>query len=402
MATPLCPMCNKPARQRCSLCKSVRYCSVKCQGEHWSYGHKEECRRGAVVAKKAAHRNGSLDACTAANGAALPAHEQQEEAPVPKQELFAYSGYLQLLRESQALDMPVPCGIRNTGNSCFAAAVLQCLLYTHPLPAFFSQRLHSQRCIRPKPQAWCALCALEALANAAYGQQEGGAISADSILQHIRKLGSHFAVGEQEDCHELLVQLQDAMQGIMLREAGGRERHPEVRTQETTLVHHIFSGYMRQQTICGSCGYVSKSFENTSALQLSIPPGVFDIEAALALDTKPEKLDEHNKWKCDHCKEHVHARRDLKVEIAPNVLQICLKRFTGYNGKIEKLIDFGETLDLTPFMACGAIDDQPVTYSLYGVITHIGRGSSTAFGHYICFVRTEPDNWFRPSGRGRS
>lgn len=40
-----CAECGMSAPKRCSACKSVHYCSVDHQREHWSRGHKEECDR---------------------------------------------------------------------------------------------------------------------------------------------------------------------------------------------------------------------------------------------------------------------------------------------------------------------------------------------------------------------
>ncbi|XP_073110671.1 ubiquitin C-terminal hydrolase 15 isoform X2 [Elaeis guineensis] len=40
-----CARCFAPATTRCSRCKSVRYCSGKCQIIHWRLGHKQECRQ---------------------------------------------------------------------------------------------------------------------------------------------------------------------------------------------------------------------------------------------------------------------------------------------------------------------------------------------------------------------
>ncbi|CAH8374977.1 unnamed protein product [Eruca vesicaria subsp. sativa] len=40
----LCVVCHYPTTTRCARCKSVRYCSSKCQILHWRRGHKEECR----------------------------------------------------------------------------------------------------------------------------------------------------------------------------------------------------------------------------------------------------------------------------------------------------------------------------------------------------------------------
>ncbi|KAI5605203.1 hypothetical protein BDE02_01G335900 [Populus trichocarpa] len=40
----VCARCFSPATTRCSRCKSVRYCSGKCQIIHWRQAHKEECQ----------------------------------------------------------------------------------------------------------------------------------------------------------------------------------------------------------------------------------------------------------------------------------------------------------------------------------------------------------------------
>ncbi|XP_026394849.1 ubiquitin carboxyl-terminal hydrolase 15-like isoform X2 [Papaver somniferum] len=39
-----CARCFGPATTSCSKCKSVRYCSGKCQIVHWRHGHKQECQ----------------------------------------------------------------------------------------------------------------------------------------------------------------------------------------------------------------------------------------------------------------------------------------------------------------------------------------------------------------------
>lgn len=36
-------MCGMPTHQRCSICKSVYYCSLQCQQEDWEYHASEEC-----------------------------------------------------------------------------------------------------------------------------------------------------------------------------------------------------------------------------------------------------------------------------------------------------------------------------------------------------------------------
>ncbi|GMI78456.1 ubiquitin-specific protease 16 [Hibiscus trionum] len=44
-----CAVCYCPTTTRCARCKTVRYCSPKCQVIHWRQGHKEECHPPPIV-----------------------------------------------------------------------------------------------------------------------------------------------------------------------------------------------------------------------------------------------------------------------------------------------------------------------------------------------------------------
>jgi hypothetical protein len=56
---------------------------------------------------------------------------------------------------------------------------------------------------------------------------------------------------------------------------------PVSRSQETTLVHHAFAGYMRNQVVCGGCGAASRRFEVALDLTLALQ-GADSLEDALA------------------------------------------------------------------------------------------------------------------------
>lgn len=117
---------------------------------------------------------------------------------------------------------------------------------------------------------------------------------------------------------------------------------PACLLQETTLTHHTFSGYLRSQIDCLRCGGVSRSYEAcVGGITLEVPAlRVAGLEAALRGLTAVERLDGENSYKCDACNDYVAAERSSRVEVAPNVLCICLKRFavreTGH-GSAERL-----------------------------------------------------------------
>ncbi|TKY68546.1 Nuclear-pore anchor [Spatholobus suberectus] len=48
-----CAFCGNFSTTRCSRCKAARYCSMKCQIEHWRSGHKHECSESEPAADDA-------------------------------------------------------------------------------------------------------------------------------------------------------------------------------------------------------------------------------------------------------------------------------------------------------------------------------------------------------------
>lgn len=85
-------------------------------------------------------------------------------------------------------------------------------------------------------------------------------------------------------------------------------------------------------------------------------------------------LDGDNRYACDGCKQRCCATRSTRFEVAPNSLVLCIKRFgTGRFGKINKMLAYGEHLDLKPYMAQQAMDNGDVTYTLGGVVVHLDQ-----------------------------
>eukprot|EP00878_Enallax_costatus_P006492 GHUV01006806.1.p1 GENE.GHUV01006806.1~~GHUV01006806.1.p1 ORF type:complete len:820 (+),score=282.32 GHUV01006806.1:139-2598(+) len=361
-----------------------------CQAQDWRSNHKFECPNLQKQAALAASSSEQV-----ANGAvSKPAPpDPNEDAPVPQQVLFPYQHYLQLSHNRNSCRKP-PVGFTNLGNNCYANAALQCLLANKPLRAYLDQGLHSSSCNKPSRHEWCLLCELQVICKRLDAASAGDEVSIRPLLRHLRRFAKTLSYGRQEDAHEFFYSLLNTMEAIQLTNYGGKERF-DMRTQETTLVHHVFGGYLRSQVICGGCGGASRRYEAALDLQLEVPPAVDKLEDALARHTADEVLDGENRYACDDCRQGCRATRSTRFEVAPNTLVLCLKRFgTGRFGKINKMLSYGEHLDLRPYMAEGAMDDGEVTYTLSGVIVHLDQMNSTSFGHYICFIRTADGRWY--------
>ncbi|GLC37506.1 hypothetical protein PLESTB_001754900 [Pleodorina starrii] len=352
------------------------------------------------------------------------------------------------------LTPPRPAGILNTGNTCYVASAVQALLATPGLGEYLRSGVHCRDCPAPEELApgvssWCPACELCRLAAAAAasvatktatpaaadgcpaasnggpgpsscptpapapsawgaaaaaaasrvwpwsqaprGPAAAAALDARGLTRNVGRLGRTLVPGRQEDAHELLVQLLEALAEVQLAEAGGKgllraraarraaeqqaaaaaaaakrrkvqqqhqgeeeeeeeERHsssngvapkpvapapaPAVaaRVEESTLVHQVLGGYLRRATLCNCCGHVSQSHEPVLGLQVDLGPRVGSVEAGLRASFADEVLGQGNEYRCERCRQLVCATRRVRLEVAPNALAIHLKRFAAGPG----------------------------------------------------------------------
>ena len=103
-------------------------------------------------------------------------------------------------------------GLVNGGNTCFMNATLQCLLYMPPFTQFLLDRNHSKQC---RSVAYCALCEMERFAGMMLQEKQGQQHQArfpKAFVNGLRVIAKHMKVGRQEDAHEYLCHLLDAME----------------------------------------------------------------------------------------------------------------------------------------------------------------------------------------------
>ncbi|KAF3591062.1 hypothetical protein DY000_02027252 [Brassica cretica] len=281
-----------------------------------------------------------------------------------------------------------PCGLINCGNSCFANVVFQCLMFTAPLTTYFLQQLHSRSCANKEQ---CFTCGFEKLVLKA---KEGkSSLSPSGLLSQLQSIGIHLGNGKQEDAHEFLRFVVDTMQSVCIK-ASGYDMPKTKKLEDTTLIGLTFSGYLRSKIKCMKCQEKSERHEKMMDLTVEIDGDISTLEEALRRFTRTEILDGENKYKCGRCKSYERAKKKLKITEPPNVLTIALKRFqSGKFGKLNKLIRFPETLDLTPYVSGGS--EKSHDYKLYGVVVHLDTMNAAFSGHYVCYVRNSQNKWYK-------
>ncbi|BGP18896.1 hypothetical protein JCM10213_005519 [Rhodosporidiobolus nylandii] len=289
----------------------------------------------------------------------------------------------------QSVSWPKPysvgAGLQNIGNTCFLNSALQCLLHTPPLVRWLESGAHPTPCEMHKKKGFCATCSMKLLVKHSFVEKKRS--YAPSILvKNLKQIGKHFRFGRQEDSHEFLRFLIDAMQASALFTKGGSKAPPAV--QHQTPLHQLFGGRLRSRVHCQSCGHNSDTFDSILDLSLDLGNRADSLKAALENLVKVDRLTGGNKYKCEKCKKLVNAEKSFTIEDAPLVLTIHLKRFTPLGRKISGLVKYPEKLALGGYMSDPSLNPS---YRLYALILHSGGGPHS--GHYTAYVRSSQGKW---------
>ena len=262
-------------------------------------------------------------------------------------------------------------GLVNLGNTCFLNATLQCLWYTAPWTTYLRSSLHSRRCTRKEA---CVLCELETL-TLQQGQPGKRALAPQGLVARMKQVARHFRPYAQQDAHEYLRFLQEALNKCLLHAGDGED-------EADTVLGRIFRGELQSSITCGNCGHASGTVDPFLDLSLDVKKGVHSVTAALQAYEQPESLAGDTPYHCGKCrKASPGATKQLHLHTLPPVLTLHLKRFSSPYTKITRPITFSPELTV-----------NRTTYCLYAVLVH--QGQSCASGHYYSYVKAANGMWY--------
>ncbi|KAM3402919.1 hypothetical protein ACQJBY_006614 [Aegilops geniculata] len=277
-------------------------------------------------------------------------------------------------------DFPVAASLSNPEKwICFLNCILQCVVHTVPLVS----KLLKDRHLGPCPSGsdeFCCYCSLRHHASEVI-RLSGDVLYPRKFVKRLKSIFRDFEQGQHQDAHEFLRCLLDKLDEVTVAPRSESE-------EPSSIVKELFGGQLKSQLNCPKCNHCSDRLE--SFLDLNLEVNQMDtIMDSLSSYTKIEVVED---FICDGCKSRVNMEKHLKVEQAPEVLVIQLKRFQNLGSDISKIHDMVKyqlELDLNPFMS--SPDDKPQCYDLYGVVEHWGN---TAKGHYVCYIRSSETDWF--------
>jgi len=345
-------------------------------------------------------------------------------------------------------------GLNNLGNTCFMNCVLQSLCHNPLIRNYFLGM------IRPKkaPSSSSVVVdgddgggdsagstktihfELQRLMREIYSGSSQP-FSPHSFLYSMWNLAGHMAGYQQQDAHEFLMAILDAVSSndglsaedaTMLRVAPsmfynsmhkdgvrGILRDGFTHKSPTNIIDLTFRGVFQSDLICSSCGHTSTTYD--PFLDISLQLKTSDMEELTTLSdclhryTREENLG-RDVYFCETCKAKRASTKQLTVRLLPQVLCLHLKRFAHGSSmdvsgrskkyssnasgkKISSFISFPLELDMSPYMSHSKlhdrakkehVNDSKYHYSLFSVIQHKGSMDS---GHYTSYIKHD-NKWY--------
>jgi len=280
-------------------------------------------------------------------------------------------------------------GIPNSGNTCYIAAILQCLNSLTSLKTFFIDEKFrsSQNSISKSKGAM-----IEAFYNY-IGELNSPLNSPNLSLKDMKKTievySKRLKGNKQEDAQEFLRILIEALHDEVLvtgttsiryesSPQGAQEAWNRLIEQETSFLFDLFVGLTESILTCSTCKNSSKTFEPFWDLSLSIS-GQTSLPQCLNEFQKIEHLNGDESPFCEKCDKKQSMTKQIKIARCPDILILHLKRFCSSRSKYDQLVHSPTILKV-----------RDTQFHLTSMVNHIGVNINS--GHYIATVRKDSNS----------
>ncbi|GME72437.1 unnamed protein product [Ambrosiozyma monospora] len=213
-----------------------------------------------------------------------------------------------------------------------------------------------------------------------------GIVSAQSLVDVVKRENEMFAASMHQDAHEFL----NFLINNVLDTADMFCRSKDL---PNCGFRDLFEGLLTSETKCLACENVSTRDEPFLDLSIDLQQNT-SITHCLRNFSQIEMLSESNKFFCENCHGLQEAAKTIKVKKSPKILALHLKRFKysetlGRMVKLFSRVEYNKTLRI--FNTTADSKDQDQLYELYAVVVHIGGGPY--HGHYVSLIKTAKYGW---------
>lgn len=220
------------------------------------------------------------------------------ELPAPKRILYPREN-VRIGWKANGRKWDVGVGMMNVGNTCYLNSTLQALFHVPAMANWLMSDVdHIKRC--ESTDSGCIICAMAKTLQASQTNQS--AIRPYFVYSKLKSICKHLVMGRQEDAHEFLRYLVEAMEKSYLSRFRNFKELDQY-SKETTPLNQILGGYLKSSVRCLACNHVSVTFQHFQDLLLDIRKAD-TVDEAMEGYFSRERLEDMG-YKCEACKKKV-------------------------------------------------------------------------------------------------